>query len=57
MYSERYTTNWNRERFKIQTINPTNPVNYTLEDENTVQIEGKNSELINVFNFEFNNKT
>ena len=26
IYSKRYTTNWNRELFKIHKINPTNPV-------------------------------
>ena len=34
VYSKGYTTNWNRELFKIHKINSTNPVTYTLEDEN-----------------------
>ena len=60
IYSNGYTTNWNRELFKIQKINPTNPITYTLEDENNEQIAGKYYEqelLRSVFNFESNNKT
>ena len=60
IYSKGYTTNWNRELFKIQEINPTNPITYTLEDENNEQIAGKYYEqelLRSVFNFESNNKT
>ena len=60
IYSKGYTTNWNRELFKIQKINPTNPTTYTLEDENNEQIAGKYYEqelLRSVFNFESNNKT
>ena len=60
IYSKGYTTNWNRELFKIQKINPTNPITYTLEDENNEQIAGKYYEqelLGSVFNFESNNKT
>ena len=60
IYSKGYTTNWNRELFKIQKINPTNPITYTLEDENNEQITGKYYEqelLRSVFNFESNNKT
>ena len=34
IYSKGYTTNWNRELFKIHNINKTNPVTYTLNDEN-----------------------
>ena len=59
-YSKGYTTNWNRELFKIHKINPTNPVTYGLVDENNEQIEGKYYEqelLRSVFNFESNNKT
>ena len=33
-YSKGYTTNWNRELFKIHKISSTNPVTYTLEDKN-----------------------
>ena len=60
IYSKGYTTNWNRELFKIQKINPTNPITYTLEDENNEQIAGKYYEqelLRSVFIFESNNKT
>ena len=60
IYSKSYTTNWNRELFKIHQINPTNPVTYGLEDENNEQIEGKYYEqelLRSVFNFKSNNKT
>ena len=60
IYSKGYTTNWNRELFKIQKINPTNTITYTLEDENNEQIAGKYYEqelLRSVFNFESNNKT
>ena len=41
IYSKGYTTNCERELFKIHKINPTNPVTYTLEDENNEQIKGK----------------
>ena len=60
LYSKGYTTNWNRELFKIHKINPTNPVTYGLVDENIEQIEGKYYEqelLGSVFNFKSNNKT
>ena len=60
IYSKSYTTNWNRELFKIHQINPTNLVTYGLEDENNEQIEGKYYEqelLRSVFNFKSNNKT
>ena len=63
IYSNGYTTNWNRELFKIQNrehkIIPTNPVTYGLEDENKEQIEGKffEQELLRcIFNFESNQK-
>ena len=59
IYSKGYTTNWNRERFKIHKYNPTNSVTYSLEDENSEQIEGKYYEqelLRSVFNFESNQK-
>ena len=39
VYSKGYTTNWNREFFKIHKINSTNPVTYTLEDENNEIIQ------------------
>ena len=60
LYSKGYTTNWNRELFKIHKINPTNPVTYGLVDESNEQIEGKYYEqelLRSVFNFKSNNKT
>ena len=60
IYSKCYTTNWNRELFKIHKINPTNPVTYGLVDENNEQIEGKYYEqelLGSRFNFKSNNKT
>ena len=60
LYSKGYTTNWNRELFKIHKNNNTNPVTYRLVDENNEQIEGKYYEqelLRSVFNFESNNKT
>ena len=58
--SKGYTTNWNREIFNIHKINSTNPVTYTLEDENNELIEGKYYEqefLKTIFNFDCNNKT
>ena len=60
LYSKGYTTNWNRELFKIHTINSTIPVTYTLEDENKEIIQGKYFEqelLRSIFNFDSNNKT
>ena len=60
IYSKGYTTNWNRELFKIHKINPTNPVTYGLVDENNEQIEGKYYEqelLGSIFTFKSNNKT
>ena len=40
-FSKDYTENWNRELFKIHSINKTNPVTYTLEDENKQNSQGK----------------
>ena len=60
IYSKGYTTNWNRELFKIHSINSTNPVTYTLNDENGEIIQGKYYEqelLESIFNFDSNNKT
>ena len=60
IYSKGYTTNWNRELFKIHSINKTNPVTYTLNDENGDIIQGKYYEqelLRSIFNFDSNNKT
>ena len=60
IYSKGYTTNWNRELFKIHSINKTNPVTYTLIDENgeIIQENYYEQELLrSIFNFESNNKT
>ena len=60
IYSKGYTTNWNRDLFKIHNINKTNPVTYTLNDENGEIIQGKYYEqelLRSIFNFDSNNKT
>ena len=60
VYSKGYTTNWNIELFKIHKLNSTNPVIYTLEDENKEIIQGKHYEqelLRSIFNFDSNNKT
>ena len=60
IYSKGYTTNWNRELFKIHNVNKTNPVTYGLVDENNELIEEKYyaQELLrSVFNFKSNNKT
>ena len=60
VYSKGYTTNWNREFFKIHKINSTNPVTYTLEVENKEIVQGKYYEqklLGSIFNFDSNNKT
>ena len=60
VYSKDYTTNWNRELFKIHKINSTNPVTYTLDNENEESFQGKYHEqelLRSVFNFDSNNKT
>ena len=60
IYSKGYTTNWNRELFKIHSINKTNPVTYTLNDENGEILQGKYYEqelLRSIFDFDSNNKT
>ena len=60
IYSKGYTTNWNRELFKIHSINKTNPVTYTLNDENGEIIQGKYYEqelLRSIFDVDSNNKT
>ena len=59
LYSKGYTTNWNRELFKIHSINNTNPVTYTLQDQNKEIIQGKYYEqelLRSAFNFKSNDK-
>ena len=60
VYNKGYTTNWNRELFKIHKINSTNPVTCTLKDENKEIIQRKYYEqelLRSIFNFDTNNKT
>ena len=60
LYSKGYTTNWNRELFKIHKVTITNPVTYGLVDENNEQTRRKYYEqelLRSVFNFKSNNKT
>ena len=60
IHSKGYTTNWNRELFKIHSINKTNPVTYTLNDENGEIFQGKYYEqelLRSIFDFDSNNKT
>ena len=60
IYSKGYTTNWNRELFKIHSINKTNPVTSTLNDENGEILQGKyyEQELSrSIFDFDSNNKT
>ena len=60
VYRKGYTTNWNREFFKIHSINKTNPVTYTVNDENREIIQGKYYEqelLGSIFNFDSYNKT
>ena len=60
VYSKGYTTNSNRELFKIHKIISTNPVTYTLNDENGEISQGKYYEqelLRSIFNFDSNNKT
>ena len=59
-YSKGCRTNWNRELFKLYSINTTSPVTYSLEDENKEIIQGRyyDQELLrSVFNFESNTKT
>ena len=57
--SKDYTTNCNRELFKINKITNTNPVTYDLEDKDGELIERKNyeQELLSVYNSESTNKT
>ena len=57
--SKGYTTNWNREHFRINKINNTTPVTYIFSDENGEIIEGKYYEqelLKSVFDFNSNDK-
>ena len=60
IYSKGYTTNLNRDLFKIHSINKTNPVTYTRNDENGKIFQGKYYEqelLRSIFTFDSNNKT
>ena len=60
IFSKQSTTNWSRELFKIKNINNTNPVTYTIEDQNKETILGKYYEqelLKSDFNYDSNRKT
>ena len=57
--SKGYTSNWNRELFKVNEILKTQPPTYKIEDINGEIIEGKYYEqelLKSEFDFESNNK-
>ena len=57
--SRGYTSNWNRELFKVNEVLNTQPLTYKIEDMNGEIIEGKYSEqelLKSEFDFESNNK-
>ena len=41
IFSKGYTSNWNRELFKVKEILKTQPPNYKIEDMNGEIIEGK----------------
>ena len=59
IFSKQSTTNWSRELFKIKNVNNTNPVTYTICDENQEIILGKYYEqelLKSEFNYETNRK-
>ena len=59
-YSKSYTTNLNRGLFKKHKTNPTNPITFVSQDENTDEKKGNvyEKELLgSVFNFEPNNNT
>ena len=58
IYSKGYTSNWNRELFKIHEVLKTNPPTYRIEDRFGEVIEGKYYEqelLKSAFNFDTNN--
>ena len=60
LYSKCCKTNWNREFFKIHSINNTSPVTYILKDENKEILRGKYYEqefLRPAFIFKSNSKT
>ena len=59
IFSKGYTSNWNRELFKVNEVLKTHPPTYKIEDINGEIIEGKYYEqelLISEFDFESNNK-
>ena len=59
IFSKGYTSNWNRELFKVNEVLKTQPPTYKIEDINGEIIEGKNYEqelLKSEFDFESNNK-
>ena len=59
IFSEGYTSNWNRELFKVNEVLKTQPLTYKIEDINGEIIEGKyyEQELIkSEFDFESTNK-
>ena len=59
IFSKGYTSNWNRELFKVNEVLDTQPPTNKIEDMNGEIIEGKYYEqelLISEFDFESNNK-
>ena len=59
IFSKGYTSNWNRELFKVNEVLNTQPLTYKIEDMNGEIIEGKHYEqelLKSEFEFESNNK-
>ena len=59
IFSKGYTSNWNRELFKVNEVLKTHPPTYKIEDINGEIIEGKYYEqelLKSEFGFESNNK-
>ena len=59
IFSKGYTSNWNRELFKVNEVSKTQPPTYKIEDINGEIIEGKYYEqelLKSEFDFESNNK-
>ena len=59
IFSKGYTSNWNRELFKVNEVLKTQPPTYKMEDINGEIIEGKYYEhelLKSEFDFESNNK-
>ena len=59
IFSKGYTSNWNRELFKVNEVLKTQPLTYKIEDINGEIIEGKYYEqelLKSEFDFESKNK-